>query len=179
MVELAEIQAAYYMVAATGVLIAAAYYIITLRSSRKAQQMALESRNAQFFMQLYSSIQDEEMLRISWNDMIGARDWNTFEEWWNKHGPDSNIEYFAKWLRTVILYEVFGVLVKRGFLDISLVDDMVSGPTLMSWEVYKPIITGIREKYGYPQFQEYQEYLANEIRKIVDKQHPDYRGKRN
>jgi len=174
-----EIQAAYYMVAATGVLIAAAYYIMTLRSSIKAQRVALESRNAQFFIQLYSSGWDEEMLRGGWKDMIGKRDWNTFEEWWEKHGPESNIEDFAKWMRIVILYEMYGVLVKRGFLDINLVDDIISGPTLMSWEVYKPIIIGIREKYGYPQFQEHQEYLANEIRKVVDKQHPDYRGKRS
>ena len=178
MVSFEEIQTIYYMVAATGVLVAAAYYVITLRSSSKAQKTALESRNAQFFLQLYSSF-DLEMLRISWNDIMGRRDWNTFEEWWEKHGPESNIEDFAKWLRSVILYEIYGVLVKRGFLDINLVDDIISGPTLMIWEVYKPIIFGIREKYGYPQFQEYQEYLANEIRKIVDKQHPDYRGTRD
>jgi hypothetical protein len=35
MVELAEIQAAYYMVAATGVLAAALYYIYNVRANQK------------------------------------------------------------------------------------------------------------------------------------------------
>jgi hypothetical protein len=53
MVDLGEIQAAYYMVAATGVLVAAAYYVLNIRTNRrnqeltlKAQQMTLETRQA-------------------------------------------------------------------------------------------------------------------------------------
>ena len=38
MVELAEIQFAYYMLAATGVLVAAIYYIISLRYNMKARE---------------------------------------------------------------------------------------------------------------------------------------------
>ncbi len=45
----------------------------------------------------------------------------------------------------------------------------------MTWDKYEPIIMGIREKEGWPQFQEYQEYLTGEIRNIVDRQHPDFR----
>ena len=43
MVELAEIQAAYYMVAATGVLVAAIYYVFNMRAT-------LQTRQAQLFM---------------------------------------------------------------------------------------------------------------------------------
>jgi hypothetical protein len=35
LVDLAEIQAAYYMVAATGVLVAAVYYVMTLRTTQR------------------------------------------------------------------------------------------------------------------------------------------------
>lgn len=38
MVELAEIQVAYYMVAATGVLIAAAYYVLNMRATLQTRQ---------------------------------------------------------------------------------------------------------------------------------------------
>jgi len=37
MVDLAEIQAAYYMVAATGFLVAAVFYILNLRISQRNQ----------------------------------------------------------------------------------------------------------------------------------------------
>jgi len=39
LVDLAEIQATYYMVAATGVIIAAAYYIYNIRTSRKTHEL--------------------------------------------------------------------------------------------------------------------------------------------
>ena len=41
MVELAEIQAAYYIVAATGVLVAATYYILNLRETNKNRRITL------------------------------------------------------------------------------------------------------------------------------------------
>jgi len=107
--------------------------------------------------------------------MTTKPDWNTFEEWWQKYGPENNIEHYVKWLRAQITYEIYGVMLKRGFLDIELVDDMMSGPVMMYWQVSKPIIEGIRGM-GYPQFQEHFEYLYEEINKIVAKQHPDFEG---
>jgi hypothetical protein len=44
MVDLAEIQAAYYMVAATGVLVAAIYYVLNLRNT-------IDNRKAQLLME--------------------------------------------------------------------------------------------------------------------------------
>jgi hypothetical protein len=41
LVDLAEIQAAYYMLAATGVLVAAIYYIINMRFNMKAREMEI------------------------------------------------------------------------------------------------------------------------------------------
>ena len=35
MVDMAQIQTAYYMVAATGVLVAAVYYVMTLRTTQR------------------------------------------------------------------------------------------------------------------------------------------------
>ena len=52
MVDLAEIQAAYYMVAATGVLVAAGYYILNMRASQRNMQLTLEARQTQIFLQL-------------------------------------------------------------------------------------------------------------------------------
>ena len=44
MVDLAEIQAAYYMVAATGVLEAAVFYILNLRISQRNQGLMLKAQ---------------------------------------------------------------------------------------------------------------------------------------
>jgi len=47
MVDLVEIQAAYYMVAATGVLVAAGYYVLNMRTQTR-------TREAQLFMQSFN-----------------------------------------------------------------------------------------------------------------------------
>lgn len=157
------------------------YYLTIMRNQQrnqeltlKAQEQAIESRNTQFLMQLYSDISDEESIKMIFSD----KTWDTFDEWWELYGPTKNPDAFAKWLHAMLTYEIIGVLLKRGFLDIEVIDDLMSGGTLMIWDRYGSIIEGLRERFGYPQLQEHQEYMASEIRKIVNKQHPDYEGRK-
>ena len=53
MVSFEEIQAAYYMVAATGVLVAAVYYVFNMRA-------AIKTREAQLFMQIFEIFRNED-----------------------------------------------------------------------------------------------------------------------
>jgi len=199
MVEQVTFQTVFQFLQTVGILVGVYYYIMTIRTNqrnqeislknqeltlqsqeltRKAQQMAIESRNAQFFIQLYDSMMDVESLKVSWKDMMIERDWSTFEEWWDKYGPENNIDVFIPWMKSMVVFEIFGVLLKRGFLSIELIDDIMSGTVLMMWDVYEPVFMGFRERFGWPQFQEHQEYLTNEIRKVVEQQHPDFEGRR-
>jgi hypothetical protein len=160
--------------------LAAFYYISTLRNANrmreltlKAQELAIESRNTQFFMQLYSSTNDEDAIKMVFTE----KKWDSFDEWWEQNGATNNPDIFARWFKMMYTHELFGLMAKRGFLDIEIIDDLMSGGILMIWDRYGPIVEGMREKYGYPQLQEHQEYLVNEIRKIVNKQHPNFQGK--
>jgi hypothetical protein len=75
LVDLAEVQAAYYMVAATGVLVAAVYYIITLRSNNK-------TRRAQMFMQIYDHFNDENFSKHYmniWGWEMSFKDYSDFK----------------------------------------------------------------------------------------------------
>ena len=47
MVELAEVQAAYYIVAVMGVLVAAGYYVLDMRAMQRNSKTALETMQAQ------------------------------------------------------------------------------------------------------------------------------------
>ena len=161
-----------------GLTVSILYYTTVLQNANKtrelqlrAQEQALESRNTQFFIQLYH-LQTKEGLELVWSE----KTWDTFEEWWEQSGPTKNPEAFSKWFMTMLNYEMYGDLVKNGFLDINILDDLMSGGVLLTWDRFEPIIVGLRERYGYPHLQEHQEYLVNEIRKIVERQHPDYTG---
>ena len=67
-------------------------------------------------MTLYNAI-DEDILKWSMRDTHGTKDWDTFEEWWEKYGPDKNLIEYTGWLKAQATYEIFGVMVKRGFVD--------------------------------------------------------------
>jgi hypothetical protein len=98
-----------------------------------------------------------------------------FDDWWERYGPENNMEFFKRWFSMVAYFEGIGILVKRRLIDPAFVDDILSGPILLAWEKHELIHRGIRERYGWPQWQEWQEYLTDEIKKIVDMQHPDFR----
>ena len=60
--------------------------------------------------------------------------------------------------------EGVGVLLHRKLVDISLVDDLFSGPIKMAWEM-KPITDDTRKQLSQPQYAEWAEYLYNEMPK--------------
>ena len=96
-----------------------------------------------------------------------------------KNGLTTNPQAFGFWFKQMYVHEMYGLMVRRGLIDVSLVDDLFSGGVLIMWEKYGPIVEELRVRWGYPQLQEHQEYLYEEIKKIVEKQHPDYIGNLN
>ena len=148
------------------------YYANILRNSNQTQRIAMENRNAQFFLQIFSTTWYDEGIRL----LFSEPKWSSYDEWWELYGPENNPKGFTDWFKGMTVVEMYGVLVKRGILTADLIDDMMSGYILWIWNVYGPIIEEMRVRFGYPQLQEHQEYLSNEIRKIVEVQHPDYRG---
>ena len=134
-----------------GLLIGIFYYIITLRNQQKSQQLAIETRNQQFFMQIFNATTDEEGINLVFEEQT----WETFEERWDKYGIVNNPQAFGKWFKMMYTHEMFGVMVKRGLLDVTLVDDLFSGGVLSMWNKYRTVVEGMRELYGYPQLQEH------------------------
>ena len=133
------------------------------------QKMQLETRQAQLFMQVYNRWSDRELTRMQME--FQTWEWDDYDDWVEKY--ESNLD--AKSLRATIgmFYEGVGVLIKRGLIDAALVDDLMSTPILSYWRKFEPVIKEARERSGYPQRAEYQEYLYNQILAIAEKQHPE------
>ena len=166
MVDLSEIQTAYYMVAATGVLVAAFYYVANLRASRKIQELALktqqqsaETRQAQLFLQLYSQYYQKDWV-AALHKTIYDINFKNFDDWWKNHGP-SNPESFQSVDMLWHYFEGAGVLVRRGLLDPKLVADLVSEEFVEFWDKFSPITKEFRLRAGNPRICENQEYLYN------------------
>ena len=79
-----------------------------------------------------------------------------------------NPEDMAKTLSLGAYFEGIGVLVKRGLLDPTLVDDLLSINIFEFWEKIEPLVIERRKRMNKPTSGEWMEYLYNEIRKIAE-----------
>jgi hypothetical protein len=163
-VDLSEIQAAYYMVAATGVLVAAVFYILNLRISQRnqelalkaqeqstlAQQQTLETRQAQLFMQLSDTYIDKgyrstalEMLSDKWT-------WKDFDDFMNKYGPETNPEAWNKFQGQLAHWSLQGMLIRDGLLSAKKLVSWWGWVPRSLWQKYEPIIVEYRRLYEAP-----------------------------
>jgi len=174
MVDLAEIQAAYYMVAATGVLVAAIYYVFNMRATlqirreaNRTQRQQLETRQAQMFMGIYTQITTKEFTS-AWQKVMNSQ-WRNYDEW-QELWKDPEFQNAAQIVGTY--YEGVGVLVKEGLLDIRWVALLMCGGTRMYWEKMKPAIEEGRRAMGFPRWMSETEYLYDELMRYLEK-HPE------
>ena len=149
------------MMAATGVLVAAVFYILNMRAT-------LQTRQAQLFMQIYSKWSEEDW---SVQHLILGK---TFDQSYDdfKKNVLNNTEEMKKFQSLMRFYEGLGVLVKEKLIHIRLVALTMAGDTIRYWEQVKPIIMNMRADLKYPRLQSETEYLYFELLRYID-EHPE------
>jgi hypothetical protein len=157
-VDLAEIQAAYYMVAATGVLVAAVYYVLNMKTT-------LQTRQAQLFMQIYDRMSQPELSAII-NDIRYNMHWKDSNDFWAKYGAETNITEYSRLASAGNYFKGIGVLLKRGLIDKMFIYDLLSSPLKLYWERLGPIILERRRLTSNPNLFAFVDYLYDEMMKI-------------
>jgi hypothetical protein len=150
-----DLQAIGLAVTATSVVVGIIYYIFTARTT-------LQTRQAQLFMQVYSKWQEKEFnlskqLVLQEYRCVGIED---YKEVLKDKEKAANFRVVSTAL------EGLGVLVKRGLVDVGIVDDMMSGDVIGFWEKYGEAVKEFRVRMGYPQALEWTEYLYNEVKSL-------------
>jgi hypothetical protein len=151
--------------------IAAFYYISTLRNTRKNQDLQLETRQAQLFMQIYRTWSSRETINI--RKELQNWEWTDYDDFIRKYGPESNPEAWTSFQELANFYEGIGVLINRQLIDPAFVDDLMSGATLWGWETFGEIVKDFRVRANAPYFYEFWEYLYNAVSAIAHEQHPE------
>jgi hypothetical protein len=165
MVDLAEIQAAYYMIAATGVLVAAAYYIMNIRATQRNMKTTLDTRQAQLYMAIYQDLTSTET--IDKFIKILNMQFKDYDEYERKYGSDNNPEFFTIRYSYVQKMNGLGWLVKQGLIDKMWIYEMYGWNVI--W-VYKKMSSSLEEterRYGV-QTNEWFRYLYDEMKRISD-----------
>jgi len=167
MVELAEIQFAYYMLAATGVLVAAIYYIISLRYNMKAREteicrLATSDFHSEQGMQRYATV-----MTLEWKD---------YEDFMEKYGY-SNPEMFSKWTSQFFIWEAQGVLLKNKVVKAEKLYALGGYSAIRAWEKYKDIIQSRRDVAWGQDFWINAEFFAQEMLKIKTRNDASFKDK--
>jgi hypothetical protein len=192
LVTIEEIQATYYMVAATGVLVAAAYYILNLRVSQrnqeislknqelsqktqelmlKAQEQTLETRQVQLFMQYFNFWMSPGYLE-KFVELLNQQ-WSDFDDYMEKYGYGNNPSGFQAYATIENYYGGLGLLVRRGLVDPHLVHDLMDTDIINYWDKMRPILEGMRRDKKLATWGENSEYLYNVVSKIYREKHPN------
>jgi hypothetical protein len=156
-----------------------AYYLFIMRNSqrnqelaRRSQEHATETRQAQLFMYIYDRWSSREYN----THFFAVRDWEwtDYEDFIEKYGWQNNPDTYYHFSSIGTYFEGIGVLVNRGLVDPTLVDDLISGSVTFFWEKFgESIIKERRRRDNFPQLFEWVEYLYNAIKPIRDSQHPE------
>jgi len=128
MVSFEEIQAAYYMVAATGVLVAAVYYVFNMRA-------AIKTREAQLFMQIFEIFRNEDF----WAAINETRK-SEFDEYLEKTQIKMTFKDYNRLNAVSAYFEGIGLMLKRGYLNVDLINDFMPLTILSYFENIKPYI---------------------------------------
>ena len=151
--------------------LAAIYYMLTLRNSQKAQQLQLETRQAQLFMQIYYTWSSRENINV--RRELRTWTWTDYDDFIKKYGEANNSEANTLFQELATWFEGIGVLIKRKLIDPAFVDDLMSGHTLWGWEKFGSFVRERRVRDNLPYYYEFWEYLYDEVSAIAHKQHPE------
>jgi len=163
----------------TGIGLAASiiYYANILNNANRTRELQLEAQNqaeatrqAQLYMRVWEKWDSEEFLKNLMK--IYTFQYENFEEYMEKYGPYSDQEAWLSYCIIETFFEGVGVLVKRGFLDVGIIDDFLSGDFEMYWNETEIIREGLRRELT-PTWAEYSEYLYDKVINIRKEQHPE------
>jgi hypothetical protein len=168
MSNMVDVQTISIVVAAVGVFIAA---INSIRSSRRAeeqrqltleaQQETLETRQAQLFMQVYNRWNQRDVVK-AYGLSRYQHIYENFDDFLQKYHVTVDPEAYADLMTLSFFFEGLGILVKKGLIDISLVEDLFSQRIIWFWEEKAiPNVLRARQLANDPTQYDSIEYLYN------------------
>jgi len=152
---------------AVSVSVGVAYYILNIRSTLRNMQTALETRQAQFFMQIYNRFNETEFFS-KFTDILTWK-WKDYDDFIEKYGWKTNPKAWYSLGSVGAFFEGIGVLVHRKLIDVNLVSELLSRHIVIFWEKIEPISKEMRKRLQLP-VDVRLEYLYNEVKPIIERQ---------
>lgn len=142
------------IVTSASVIASCVYYTKHIRIQNK-------SRETDTVLRLYAIYGSQRFQKTSL--ITRATEWGDYDYYYKMYSQD--FEKRAAWLSVAAYFEGIGVLVHKGLIDISLIEDILSTPTITAWEKLEKLIKSERKSRNRPKIWEWFEYLYEEMRK--------------
>jgi hypothetical protein len=179
-----DVQTIGVLVTAASVSVAAIYYAFTLRINLKNQELSLktqdlalksqeqtlETRQTQFFMQIYMKYLEDDLFgKNYW--ILMKREWDAPADYFQKFGTIPEKETDGGDLNKMMtFYEGVAVLVNRKMIDVGLLYELMPTNVTTFWAKYESVILYLRANRGTPNLY----VLVESLSKMIT----DYAGKR-
>ncbi len=124
--------------------------IIQIRQSNRL-------REGQVVVNVMRSLGESEILRY-WT-MLSSSPYKTYEDVLNEPDASKRDEFMTALYKLIITFEGLGIIVRRGIVPLSTIDDFVHGVTRETWLRAEPIIKGYRKATLHVETAEWWEYL--------------------
>ena len=168
---MADAQTISIVFAGLSVGIAAIYYALTLRNTRKNQMQTLDTRQTKILMDLHREWGADEYQNASWT--IIEMEYNDMKDFEDKYGSPSKLTEVTRDIYKVCwFYNGLGVLVHRELADIGMVDELFGYIIIWMWEKLEPYILWERKFFDQPKSLEWFEFLYKQVKPMAEK-HPE------
>jgi len=156
------------LVAIFGVIAGFSYYVLTVRNAQRNQQVQLETRQLQAFLQIMSMAFSKE--GFEYMNILDKANVSNYEEFLEKSSND--VEYYNAFIRLARIYEAIGVFLKEGLLNIRLIALYETTGTIAYWEKYREIIYEQRRRINNNRWWDMWEYTYDTL-KVYLEEHPE------
>jgi hypothetical protein len=159
-----DVQTVTVIIAGISVIIGVINSILSSRRAEKNDEQTLETRQAQLYMQIYNRWNSRDLVNAYVNTRY-VYQWKDYDDFIAKYHPPVNPEASTNFTMMAYFFEGLGVLVKKGLIDISLVEDLLSQRVIWYWEnIAAPNVEKVRELTDDPTQYDHIEYLYHELK---------------
>ena len=155
-----DVQTISIVLASCSFILAASYYMLTLRNQTKTRHMQIiQGVSSRFSTPSFSW----DFLDLTWQD---------YDDFMEKYGPLSGSEMYDSIVLWFDAFELYGVYVREGMLNVRLICLTSGGTYLQSWEKFGPIWQEYRKRNDDPRWWIEAEYIYERMKEYF-KQHPE------
>ena len=137
------------------------YHIMTLNNTRKNQQLQLETRQAQLYMNIINTFNTTDF-RKQWH-LVESATWTDYNDFHEKYHPGT--EELTAVVRHFTFFESIGSLVDKKLVEVEIIDGILALAIVVTWRKYEDVIVEDREHFRSPTMWIHFENLYNELSK--------------